>query len=441
MGLAGCENACGRQSGLFNVTDRPNVVFISTLGTSDVIATCGTGEQMLGGGYTLDPPYANPGEIPSLPFEFGDLIVEANYPNTPSSWTVSVFNPDKSVKGPNSGRLVIAHAYCLTTENFSVGTEIPSPGTGPIQGDGVVSIATTCPQGSVVTGGGYKLSHSKDYAGTWNDWILASLPFMPDRHRVGPATPAIGWEVRGFTGGRSYGLTAADAPTATVYAICATQNLVAGAPAYQGYTIAPPPHPAFWFVDPRSSCAADEFTTGGGYEILGDPLIPHPVYESAALPDLGEWRMYGLSGYQSSSYTFRPCPPNQNPDCGAVKAWAACIKTPYLGGLSVKITSPAANSLLPIAQGGVVTLPITFTAVATDETGSSVSATYEWTDAWLKHKTHLGSSAATFSTTLSTGNCERGPLLEHHISVKAVDARGFQALDNIRVYAGRDCFK
>ena len=122
--------ACGgvRNVNKFAIVARPNTLAVNGGGRMNVKAKCLPGEQMLGGGYyavyskQFIANFVIHNDRP--PEDWNSfLIVEASYPSAPNEWTVTIFNRDSDVNGPNQGIQVFAEAYCLTTPNFPVGMQ------------------------------------------------------------------------------------------------------------------------------------------------------------------------------------------------------------------------------------------------------------------------------------------------------------------------------
>jgi hypothetical protein len=399
-------SACDTEkvSGDFSILSRPTLIVVETVGTIDVTAQCLPGEQLVGGGYELGQPVLNQDPAGNV------LIVEASYPSAADTWTVTLFNPDTDANGANQGTLIRVDAYCISKTSLPVGMQIVSSQAVTVDFDRETKITANCPNGSAVMGGGFKTNHTRPYAGSYNAWLLASAPTLD------ATQTATGWSVRQEVISWP---PPPSPPTTTVYALCATQNLTAGSPSQSD--VPPVDEFGFGFYEGQTSCDEGEFTAGGGYEFLGDPLIPHAIYNHSVANEFSGWEVNGFYGFQTGTTSD-------------VKGWATCIKLPPIN-LAVKITSPVDGSSFPGVPGTGQTDPITFTAIATDGSGApATGVTFQWTD----NGTSFGTTGATFSASLTAANCED---IHHKITVTATDSAGHSASDAIlvSVYAQQIC--
>jgi hypothetical protein len=187
-------------------------------------AACGPGQQLLGGGF-----YTTAGNYSHY------VSVKANYPSSDDTWT-AVFHSSSGPETiapsplvpPFNGVTVAAYAYCFHASGYPLGLITVSGDTGSqgaqsgAGGFGVLMKAeVNCPDGSVLTGGGYSVDgpsyDSTD--GNTNTDLTASLPTVGDDH------VARGWRVL------SHPLNAGSARTTHAYVRCATKGLNATAAA------------------------------------------------------------------------------------------------------------------------------------------------------------------------------------------------------------------
>jgi len=397
LSVSACD-ANQLSSANFSLLNRATLTPITTIGELNIAAQCFPGEQLVGGGYEIKKP-------PMQSESYDNLIVEANYPSAMDKWTVTVFNPDSDDNGPNHGALIRADAYCLTKKSLSVGIEVIKSQPVATAFDQETTIIADCPSGSFVLGGGFKTDHTLPYAGLYNAWFLTSAPLLNSD------LDAVGWRVQQHVISGSL----SSPPTTVAYVLCAHKNLIADKPS----SISLPSVDDFGYTsyEGQVSCDKDEFTAGGGYEFIGDPLIPHLIYSNVAVNKFSTWQENAIYGYQQGNKSD-------------VKAWATCIKLPHVD-LAVKITNPIDGSEISPAPEGGLTEPITFTAVATDGSGSPASGvTFEWTD----NENPFGSASASFSATLTAADCEG--FISHQIVVTATDSVGHSASDAVLVLAG-----
>jgi len=422
--------ACGgvRNVNKFAIVARPNTLAVNGGGRMNVKAKCLPGEQMLGGGYyavyskQFIANFVIHNDRP--PEDWNSfLIVEASYPSAPNEWTVTIFNRDSDVNGPNQGIQVFAEAYCLTTPNFPVGMQTVQSQPTSVPVAQLTTIQAQCPAGSTVTGSGFKLDNDqlklKSDVGLYNNGLWASAPLINSGH-------AIGWSIQEFF----LTQTQTPPPTTTVYTLCATQNLIAADPQstdiwtdFNSYTgQAAYSHP----LTGNTQCASDEFTTGGGFEFGGNDLNKYRIlgrfhWQNTAIENFSKWHIEALWGHDIG-------------ETASLLVWALCVKVPTVNIVTVKIKSPAdGDSFRESTFGSGHTNPITFTASASDPSGNPLTgAALQWTV-----DGHSFGTGESFSATLAAGNCG---LIDHKVMVTATDsASGHSASDAITVYGGQIC--
>jgi hypothetical protein len=339
----------------FNISTYPAFEVVDQEGIYVVEASCPDGTQLLGGGYSM-PDGDNTMRIG----------VTASYPSSSNKWRV-IFEIFDNENLDDFERYILgASAHCLTTDDFPVNTTVVSSSGGQGQGTAPFSIETSCPAESVLTGGGFQTDISGPNFATFNANIFASAPTMGENGQ------ANGWQVA-----LSY-MPQDNIPETSVYAICARQNLTAGPLVVNELDVTSLPTGWGW-SEVEATCPQNMFTTGGGYSIMGDLLIPRQVSMSNAQDEYEDWKNIAAFGYQAPNYDFRPCDPQQNPDCAKTAALAACVVIPDIRRVSVEIIEPDNGQGFVPFEDTNETIPITFEVEARDENGDPLTGeALEW---------------------------------------------------------------
>jgi len=215
-------------------------------------ATCPSGQQLIGGGFTAD---VAPGSV----------AVTENYPSSSNTWTVT------AQAGQKTSGVLVAVAYCFTTPNVSLKllTVTASTNTNPrtsslpAQLEIVATGNAACPAGSVLMGGGYRSQGlDTDAAEAFNSYISAE---GPSSNNTGQP---VGWQTT-----LTYPNTVS--PTATVFAICAGSYFAQGKTVTANTSLA-----GTQTADVH--CPPNTFTSGGGYSLQQTSPTPFPytVYSS-----------------------------------------------------------------------------------------------------------------------------------------------------------------
>ena len=400
LALSACDTV--PSAGGSVIVPRGTGFLVNATGPMDVKATCRKGEQLLGGAYSLAQPSVG-GPSAGSP-TWNQLIVLGSYPSAINEWTVRIYNPDTDPKGLNMGNWVEAIAYCVVAPRFSVAMQTAtSKASTPSYASNPTLINVKCPVGSIVTGGGFATEFTTAIAGQYDSWLYVSAPSLD---ALGQAD---GWRVveENWSVGPSTATSA--------YVLCAAKNLVSATPV--SYRISE--NSPYYFGDwkGQAECPSGQFSSAGGYEFVGDRLVPHLVYSNAAIPNLSGWSAKGIHGHQRNAV-------------GEIVVWAICINTPTID-LTVQISSPLDGSHIPTLgvhpTSQCPTRPVTFAATAYDGAGKAVSATLKWTD----NGQPLGNGSP-FSSTLNASPC--GPA-SHLIAVVATDSAGHTASDSVTVLA------
>ncbi len=279
--LAIATSGCGPDVGL-NTGGVPTVLDIVVRSNSDdtknhptnvsfsISASCLPGQQLVGGGYSL----ININADPTL------VAVEGNFPSpfAANTWTVQVRNPDNpSVYSGDADVDVMALAYCVTTPNFDLATEIVTQKTTiPHAANVTTDIDVRCAETSaLVLSGGFLTSslpvftepggavHQAFWPGFLGSGITGSGP------RAADAThSSTGWHVtQQYT--PALFLTAPQPDVSTsVFAICARKNVnnQAFRIAKASAVLAPTAATATTVPNVEVLCQQGEFTVGGGYD-------------------------------------------------------------------------------------------------------------------------------------------------------------------------------
>ena len=135
------------------ITDRFNNATIRPLGLATVIANCQLGEQMLSGGWALDPSAYRQNTVTRGGMRqnvIDEYFVAASYPSGPDSWSVTFTNQSS---GNGAGNVLgFVHVECLSHGHApTIVHQSGNSGSGN-------SLTATCPSGTQLTGGGYNLN-------------------------------------------------------------------------------------------------------------------------------------------------------------------------------------------------------------------------------------------------------------------------------------------
>lgn len=226
-----------------------------------VQASCGTGEQLIGGGYLLTNNTSNPINV----------VIEASYPkNDMSTWLVQARNPDNTaIYTADRDVQILVAAYCVTTPNFDLGIKIASY-EGPTLFATSSSPATTDAPCSLV-GGGVPLSggfFASSFASEPPTTVPGSTGFVSNWPGLegsgiitaGPSTMDAGWSVR-----QDYTPAAVTSSqpwpmNVTVFAVCATKGITTQGTIRTGSSV-------LGRLPAVAACAKGEFSVGGGYDV------------------------------------------------------------------------------------------------------------------------------------------------------------------------------
>ena len=176
-----------------------------------------------------------------------------------------------------------------------------------------------------------------------NGYVDASSPILQ-------GTTAVGWRVRR--------MALPTPPRATAYVVYATRNLQAGNAVTASAQSTQFGWGPYWG---SAMCAADEFTTGGGFEFRNaGPLsgfVGHTLIRNLASNSLTQWDVYGYDGFQTQQYG--------PPTTALLSLTSICLKSPA-PVLCIKITSPNDGTMVGLgaAEPAASTVPINFAAEA-----------------------------------------------------------------------------
>lgn len=253
--LMGCKP--GPSSSFVSI--EPGTATIQGAGVLSAYASCPSGQQLLGGGYSVVGNL-----VASTP-----IAVTENYPSSGTTWKVTVDTTSAKSTDQIAGTVIIALAYCFTTPNIQLNmttvtantTAAPPATSGP---DAVIRTAAgtaTCRSGEVMTGGGFQILNPALHQGVgYNAYITTEAPVTNAALRLA------GWQVNIISPNT---ITVG----ATVYARCAGSYFTAGSIASLQL---PSPFPPA--AQPANVlCPANTFTTAGGYSLQNVSPSESPI--------------------------------------------------------------------------------------------------------------------------------------------------------------------
>jgi hypothetical protein len=456
-GLAACKSAT---SGRFQVLTRLQSMSVESIWpmTSEVTAHCQTGEQLLGGGYSVIPgPYFSTQGSGARIGESTAVMVEASYPHESppnallDGWTVVAANPDEETLGPNWDTIVLSEAYCLATPDYPLSMSaviqtysIPAfADIGASYPELTQVQSAICPAGSTLTSGGFQVTNievdgfkpgvgagqfqSASYL--HNAFVTRSAPLIDGS---GVAT---GWLVQ------LWPLNNAASFSNRVFALCAGRGLDPSSAASTTLSFPSPLPPQLTPTVGSSACANQEFSPGGGFQFPNDqipglnPADPYPdsapfgsffltfqAIRSQSAGALSSWTVEGTSARDAGLGV----------GSSIVKIWAVCVKVPaLLLQPTVRIEQPGEGASFPVAQGVTTTAPITFVAVAQDSASNPITD-LRWDEITTGTPTLLG-QGATIMAPLAGAYCDYSL---HTVRVTATDSAGRQAMAIVNVGTG-----
>jgi hypothetical protein len=201
-----------------------------------VTAACPSGEPLLSGGYSVQ---ADAGYIVS------------SYPSSAGAWTVTAHNEGNG--GTGGPVTLTAYANCLQA-NFPVTAQVASASPGVPADGNAHSFTTSCPAGTIVTGGGFQGSNGNSLS-------------MPSSN--------------GWTAQLSVQVGSSAAPK--LFAICVSGKLAAGAT-----PSATAPVTTSTAADLTISCPSGQLLVSGGY---GEGDYAGGANTSTATPDFSQWHV------------------------------------------------------------------------------------------------------------------------------------------------------
>jgi hypothetical protein len=381
-------------------------------------ASCGTGQQLLGGGYFSGD---------SAPYAYY-INVKANYPSSDSSWTAVFHNSkepetksDSPFLAPFNSVVVAVYAYCLNAPGYpldlvtQVADNAGQPTDTVFNNRGVQGVpqswSVACPGGSVLTGGGFAVEGA-DWTtdSVSNTDITASLP------KIGPDGVANGWQV-------SYVAFRPDTVRkVSAYARCARRGLAALPAAVLSKDLTQSPYAAGEH-ELQAQCLGNGISTAGGIAYTGDWLIPHPLFYSKTTTDYRNWQVKGYGAYQTKRYTLRPCDP-QTEHCLEGLVVASCFSPPDIPYINVRIVSPPNAYHFDTDTGSPArTKPIVLTAKVYDRNGELIpNAQVTWS----------------FSDPRGTTPLDRGnPLVARLPAGQTISSLWVKAVARVRTGTGR----
>jgi hypothetical protein len=283
-----------------------------------VSAVCAVGQQLVGGGYRLvNNSNAQPTQV----------AIEGNFPSASNTWTVQARNPDNAGYSGDADVVVIALAYCVTTPNLDLGTEIiqSSPTTIPQSATASpgFDIEVRCSKStSLVLSGGFRTTSLPVYnepgggatlafwPGLQGSGITSSVPKLRD-----PSNSAMGWHVTQQYTPALHPTAPQATVTTTIFAICAQRSINE-----QAARIAAASGVLSAGVSLDALCQVGEFTVGGGYQhmTIGLPFGSSGVsetYDNLAIHSPFLFDGWEISGSSSGS---------------PIDALALCVRIPII---------------------------------------------------------------------------------------------------------------
>lgn len=250
----------------------------------DVSASCPADQTLMGGGYQL---VNNDNRNPTL------VAIEATYPSSKLTWTVTARNPDTGQYTGDSDVMVIALAYCLTTPNYDIDTEVREGATFLAATNSPNEMDVRCSTGDgIVLSGGFKTSslpplpaepgrreYSQYWGGLTGSGVIAFEPRLRD-----DSHSTMGWHLtQQYTPTLIPGAPATPMNT-SIYAICARKSMNNSAVR----EVRTPGTLSFSNTggnySMESSCNQGEFSISGGYK-FADPLGLGGYAQGPALVD------------------------------------------------------------------------------------------------------------------------------------------------------------
>lgn len=416
MLLASCSTT---REGKVRITQRPTAANIDPEVTVNVDAACIAGEKLLGGGYSFSEP-------PIIPLPNYPLIVEASYPLNDEVWRIVVTRPPRSEPNHDGIPLAVSWATCAALPEGDLRADIvESPETTASSSPTLetATATTTCPGGTVLTGGGFRVSPAgdEDGSGLYNSWIWDSAP-----------TGDAGWEA---TLHRIPGQQLPPPPTLRAYSVCArppidSSHVVEVDAAKREEPI------GYGYWDGLAQCESSEVASGGGYSFSGDAMVPHLV--ATTKPDVlaGTWTVTAIHGHETGSP-------------GGVSVKAVCIGVPVIvdvtilsprGEICTDCTAPIEHPVRVGVDPADPTMSerIDFAAAATDGAGDPITGNAlvwaSYTDPSAPGSPlGIGESFAARLPAPPSGQAPIGYLIE----VVAADPSGSTASDSVVVIVER----
>ena len=354
--LTGCVSE-SRFEKPFYIRSHTETSVVDGPGRYQLTSRCESDEQMLGGDYYM------PSTLSPM-----DIAVTASYPSASDTWRVVFEVADSPAANQLEGNPLIGSVYCLTTQDYPINAVVVSETVSPAESAEELYVAVSCPDKGVLTGGGFRTSASGPDFATHNADLFVSAP------TAASDGTANGWQVA------AHYLPQDNPQPTTAYAVCSTENLVAG-PLVIGdldYTTLPK---AWGLASPSAECPRDMFTTAGGYSLIGNLFVPRQTASSGATSQFLIWQNEIVFGYQTTnSDDDLACDPSVNPFCARTSAFAACVEIPDIPFVSVKIIQPNHDQWFgSVSPDYTSTAPITFVAEGFDEDGDALTgASLQW---------------------------------------------------------------
>ncbi|HEU5440978.1 MAG TPA: hypothetical protein VFU88_16955 [Ktedonobacterales bacterium] len=228
--------------------------------TTTVTATCGKGEQMVGGGYFIDDTNKiyEPGE---------------SYPSSSSAWTSAIYN--------NTSEAMTLYTYAECAQaNFPLNVQHVKKSLA-LSAGGIGPVWAACPSATVAVGGGFQASDAGGNVG----WTVGSSPGVDFTKNA--------WTVNTQA---KFG-----ALTETAWVLCASANAVASRISTAGAgTVG-----ASSGAQQTPGCNGDEYATSGGFTYVQAGSEGNLFYYgSAPAKNPSQWIVDVYNRDSSASHQF-----------------------------------------------------------------------------------------------------------------------------------------
>jgi hypothetical protein len=275
----------------------------------------------------------------------------------------------------------------------------------------LTTIDVTLPENAILLAGGFEIHPLDPTDENWSAAYLDSAGLISSMPIEDSEGNAVGWRLE-----QQYSLHIlgqhVTRPVTTAYALYASKNLVPAGTVDSSLT----EDLGYAMLSTVAECGRTGFSTGGGFEFAGDPLIPHQHFISHALDEFDGWTTTGEFGWEA-------------PGGGSLIVCAVCNEIPVV----------TVNILYPLGILGELvwkvdpanpsqSFPVTLTAHATDSSGTPLTGAQVH---WIVdgEPTSTGES---FSAPLPAPQSSEDSQT-YEVAVVATDSEGNQGTDVVYV--------